>query len=59
MFDKSEWDNMSDYQAKAFEAYILDLLKELDNEIREQQEMAMKLRALLYEFQLYIIARNN
>lgn len=59
MFDKSDWDKLSDYEMKALEEYILDLLKQVDAENQVNDDIRLRLRALLYELQLFIIARMN
>lgn len=59
MFDKSDWDKLSDYEMKALEEYILDLLKQVDSENQVNEDIRLRLRALLYELQLFMIARMN
>lgn len=59
IFDKSTWQSMSDYQLKALEDYILDVLEANDNDIKDTKEKNLRLREKLYHLQLYMIARNN
>lgn len=59
IFDKQVWQNMSDYELKALEDYILDMLEANDNDIKDTTDKNLILREKLYQLQLYMIARNN